>query len=86
MPAVIDALLRSRRAGIAIAISGAAILGGALASEHIGGLVPCDLCYMQRYPFWVAIPAGLAAAFAPSALLMRFSILLESSIFPSLFD
>jgi disulfide bond formation protein DsbB len=63
---VIDALLRSRLAGTAIAIVGAAILGTALAFQHIGGLVPCDLCYMQRYPFWVAIPAGLAAAYAPA--------------------
>ncbi len=63
---MIDALLRSRLAGTAIAIAGAAILGAALAFQHIGGLVPCDLCYMQRYPFWVAIPAGLAAAYAPA--------------------
>lgn len=69
MRAVIDALLRSRLAGTAIAISGAAILGAALAFQHIGGLVPCDLCYMQRYPFWVAIPAGLAAAYAPAGKL-----------------
>lgn len=63
---MIDALLRSRLAGIAIAAGSAAVLGAALAFQHIGGLVPCDLCYLQRYPFWVAIPAGLAAAFAPA--------------------
>ncbi|MBL0930194.1 MAG: disulfide bond formation protein B [Alphaproteobacteria bacterium] len=61
-----DALLRSRLAGTAIAIAGAAILGTALAFQHVGGLVPCDLCYMQRYPFWIAIPAGLAAGYAPA--------------------
>lgn len=59
-------LLRSRFAGAAVAAGGALVLGAALAFQHIGGLVPCDLCYIQRYPFWVAIPAGLAAAFAPA--------------------
>lgn len=58
-------LLHPRRAGLAIAAGSAAVLGAALAFQYIGGLVPCDLCYMQRYPFWVAIPAGLVAAFAP---------------------
>jgi disulfide bond formation protein DsbB len=66
---VIDALLRSRFAGLAIALGGSAVLGAALAFQHIGGLVPCELCYWQRYPFWIAIPAGLAAFFAPAGKL-----------------
>ena len=38
-----------------------ALLGGAMASEYIGGLVPCEMCYWQRYPHAVAIVlAGLA--------------------------
>ena len=37
------------------------LLGGAMASEYIGGLVPCEMCYWQRYPHAVAIVlAGLA--------------------------
>ncbi|WP_310468866.1 disulfide bond formation protein B [Sphingomonas sp.] len=37
------------------------LLGGALGSEYLGGLVPCEMCWWQRYPHGVAIVlAGLA--------------------------
>ena len=38
-----------------------ALLGGALGSEYLGGLVPCEMCYWQRWPHAAAIVlAGLA--------------------------
>jgi len=38
-----------------------ALLGGALGSQYIGGLHPCEMCYWQRWPHAVAIIlAGLA--------------------------
>src|SRR5687767_5925519 len=38
-----------------------ALLGGALGSEYLGGLVPCEMCYWQRWPHGAAILlAGLA--------------------------
>lgn len=60
---MIDAIFQPRLTGAFVALAGAAILGSALAFQHWGGLAPCELCYWQRYPFWVAIPAG-ALAFA----------------------
>ena len=42
------------------------LLGGALGSQYAGGLVPCEMCYWQRWPHAAAI--GLAAlAFTASA-------------------
>lgn len=32
-----------------------ALLGGALGSQYLGGLTPCEMCYWQRYPHWAAI-------------------------------
>ena len=32
-----------------------ALLGGALGSQYIGGLHPCEMCYWQRWPHGVAI-------------------------------
>ena len=32
-----------------------ALLGGAFASQYIGGLYPCEMCWWQRYPHAVAI-------------------------------
>ncbi len=36
----------------------------ALAFEHIGGYAPCPLCLQERYAYYFAVPAGLAAWFA----------------------
>jgi disulfide bond formation protein DsbB len=36
-----------------------ALLGGALGSQYLGGLNPCEMCYWQRWPHAAAI--GLAA-------------------------
>jgi len=32
-----------------------ALLGGALGSQYLGGLHPCEMCYWQRWPHGVAI-------------------------------
>jgi disulfide bond formation protein DsbB len=38
-----------------------ALLGGALGSQYIGGLFPCEMCMWQRWPHLAAIGAALAA-------------------------
>jgi disulfide bond formation protein DsbB len=37
------------------------LAGGALASQYLGGLHPCEMCHWQRWPHYAAI---VAAAFA----------------------
>lgn len=37
----------------------AALLAGALGSQHIGGLFPCEMCYWQRWPHYAAIALAL---------------------------
>ena len=40
------------------------LLGGALVSQYVGGLWPCEMCWWQRYPHAAAILiAGVAFAF-----------------------
>jgi disulfide bond formation protein DsbB len=38
-----------------------ALMAGALGSQYIGHLVPCDLCMDQRYPHYAAIVAAALA-------------------------
>jgi disulfide bond formation protein DsbB len=38
-----------------------ALLGGALASQYLGGLHPCEMCYWQRWPHEVAIALAALA-------------------------
>jgi disulfide bond formation protein DsbB len=45
-------------AGFVLAAS-TVILGAALLSQHWGGLAPCELCLLQRWPWGVAITISL---------------------------
>ena len=53
-------MTRGRMIGIAAAGS-AALLLGALAFQHIGGLAPCTLCIWQRWPHLAAVVIGVLA-------------------------
>jgi disulfide bond formation protein DsbB len=44
-----------------------ALLGGALGSQYLGGLVPCEMCYWQRWPHGAAILLAGLAFTAPAA-------------------
>lgn len=39
----------------------AALLGGAYVSQYVGGLFPCEMCWWQRYPHFVALGIGVLA-------------------------
>lgn len=53
----------------------AALLLGAFAFQHLGGLAPCKLCIWQRYPHAVAIALGAAALFVPLPALLALGAL-----------
>ena len=59
---------RLRLVSLAMATISAAILGAALASEHWGGLVPCALCLVERWPWRVAIGFALLGVVLPRPL------------------
>lgn len=41
------------------------VVGTAVASQYIGGLEPCILCYYQRYPWYAAVAVALLALVLP---------------------
>ena len=43
-----------------------ALLGGALGSQYLGGLHPCEMCYWQRWPHAGAILLAAVAFTAPA--------------------
>ena len=47
--------LDKKSAGLAFLLGLVTILG-ALASQYIGGLVPCELCLEQRLPYYYGLP------------------------------
>ena len=42
-------------------LAGAAVAGGALLFQYVGGLAPCELCLYQRWPYYAAIVLALLA-------------------------
>jgi disulfide bond formation protein DsbB len=55
---------------IILAMAGSlAMLAGAFAFQHIGGLAPCHLCLLQRWPHAAAVGIGLLALAVPGRLL-----------------
>lgn len=51
-------LARARILALAVPL---VLLAGALASQYVGGLVPCEMCMWQRYPHYAALVAALLA-------------------------
>lgn len=61
-------LSRLRLALALSTLAAAAALGTAFASEWWGGLVPCALCLLERWPYRVAIGLGLLGLVLPRGL------------------
>ena len=65
-----------------------ALLGGALGSQYLGGLHPCEMCYWQRWPHGAAIALAALAFTAPAeaeraripTLLAAFAIAVSGAI------
>lgn len=54
------------------------LLGGALVSQYVGGLYPCELCWFQRYPHAVAIVLAVLAFVVPGRALQRVLVALAA--------
>jgi disulfide bond formation protein DsbB len=39
-----------------VLLGSAAVIGGALLSQYAGGLVPCELCLLERWPYYIGVP------------------------------
>lgn len=53
-----------RDTALFLAIAMAAVVGTALAFEHLGGYIPCALCLEQRIPYYIGAPVMALAAFS----------------------
>jgi len=59
----VTSIMRSNALAFAIP---AALMAGALGSQYIGGLYPCEMCHWQRWPHYAAIVLALIAFVVPS--------------------
>jgi disulfide bond formation protein DsbB len=58
---------RLRQARILALLIPGGLLGGALFSQYVGGLYPCEMCYWQRWPHGAAILLAIGALLSPLA-------------------
>jgi len=49
-----------------VLVASAVVLGGALVSQYWGGLAPCELCLLQRWPWAAAVVISFVATMVGS--------------------
>jgi disulfide bond formation protein DsbB len=64
-----------------VLVASAAVLGGAFISQYWGGLAPCELCLLQRWPWAVAIIISLIAITVGSRSALPWAALALAAIF-----
>ena len=84
-PPVPSGEARLKQARIVALLLPFALLGGALFSQYVGGLYPCEMCYWQRWPHGAAILLAIGAFISPSrarplVLLAALGILVSGAI------
>src|SRR5262252_344183 len=70
-----------RRYPVFVLAASATVLGGALLSQYWGGLAPCELCLLQRWPWAAAIAISLISVIAGSRPALPWVALLLSVVF-----
>jgi disulfide bond formation protein DsbB len=66
---------------ILILAASVAVLAGALLSQHWGGLAPCELCLVQRWPWGAAVAISLVALMVPNRPALTWVALALAAVF-----
>ncbi len=56
-----ETLLKPQNMSIIALLLALSVLLTALAFQHLGGYIPCTLCYYERFAYYATIPLALAA-------------------------
>lgn len=66
---------------IVVLVAAVAVVGAALASQYWGGLQPCELCLLERWPYYAAIAIAVLALAIPTSGWSRTALLLLTLVF-----
>lgn len=58
-------MIQHRTFALLLALAGIAALGAAFFAQDVLRMIPCPLCYIERWPWRAAIALGLLAAILP---------------------
>lgn len=65
-PPLPEGASRLKQARLLALLITSGLLGGALFSQYVGGLYPCEMCYWQRWPHAAAILLAIGAYLSAS--------------------
>lgn len=71
----------ARRFAAFVLVASVAVLGAALLSQYWGGLAPCELCLLQRWPWGTAIVVSFVATMAGNRAALPWLALLLAFVF-----
>jgi disulfide bond formation protein DsbB len=74
-------MLTQYRLPVLILFVSLCVIGGALFLQYVEGLVPCELCLKERYPWYAAIVISLALIIARPPTLARPACLFFTLLF-----
>ncbi|HLJ62997.1 MAG TPA: disulfide bond formation protein B [Stellaceae bacterium] len=58
-------MTRTRLTPLLILVPSLGVVGTALLSQYVGGLQPCELCELQRLPYYAVIALAILALWRP---------------------
>lgn len=71
-------MTRFAKARLAALLIPLVLIAGALGSQYLGGLYPCEMCHWQRWPHYGAILLALLAYLIPARSAQRGFVLLAA--------
>lgn len=71
----------ARRPLFAILVASIVVIGAALLSQYWGNLRPCELCLIERWPYYTAIAIALLALLVATPELQRTALLVLALLF-----
>src|SRR5438874_4192713 len=74
-------ILTTRSFALLVLAASGTVLGAALLSQYWGGLAPCELCLLQRWPWAAAIAITLVALVAGSRPVLPWAALVLAIVF-----
>ena len=74
-------MLPTRGFSASVLVASTVVLGAALASQYWGGLAPCELCLVQRWPWGAAIVISFVATMVGSRPALPWVALLLAVVF-----
>src|SRR6202034_1794058 len=71
----------TRRFAGLVLVASVMVLGAALLSQYWGGLDPCELCLLERWPWWAAIAITATSWLAAARLSLPIPAILLTIVF-----